>query len=72
TAGADITLTDQTGATALMWGSHRGYVNVVKLLLARDNVNLDEKNHSGYTALSLAEYNNYPDVIELLKKAGAS
>ena len=71
-AGADVNLKDQTGATALMWGSHRGYIDVVKVLLETSNVNLSEKNQSGYTALSLAEYNNYPDVIQLLKKAGAS
>jgi uncharacterized protein len=70
-AGADPNLKDKAGATALMWASHRGHLEAVKFLLQNRSIALDEKNEGGYTALMLARFNNYPQVIELLKAAGA-
>jgi ankyrin repeat protein len=58
------------GATALMWAAHRGYTDVVRMLL---NVGADVnmRNQGGYTALMLAEFNGYSDVVRLLRIAGA-
>ncbi|MEB3310246.1 MAG: ankyrin repeat domain-containing protein [Snowella sp.] len=71
-AGADVNLTDSTQATALMWASHRGYAEIVKTLIQIPAIDLDAKNRGGYTALMLASFNQYFDVVDILKKAGAS
>ncbi len=53
-----------------MWATSRGYTKAVQLLLqAGADVNL--KNQGGYTALMLAEFNEYQDVARLLRAAGA-
>ena len=53
-----------------MWAAHRGYKQAVELLLqAGADVNL--KNRGGYTALAIAEFNGYKDVVRFLKAAGA-
>jgi ankyrin repeat protein len=53
-----------------MWSAHRGYAVAVQLLLdAGAQVNV--KNRGGYTALMLAEFNGYPEVVKRLKVAGA-
>jgi len=70
-AGADINLRDRSDATALMWASHRGYGEIVKVLLEIPNIELDWVNKGGYTALKLAEFNQYPEVVTLLKSVGA-
>ncbi len=66
-AGADVNLQDDADATALMWASHRGHLEAVKLLLHSEQINLDLRNHSGYTAMMLADFNQYPEVLELLQ-----
>jgi uncharacterized protein len=70
-AGADVNLQDDYGATALMWSCHRGYLDAVKVLLICNDLDLSIKNQGGYTALKLAERNQYPEVVELLRQAGA-
>ncbi|NCO74719.1 MAG: ankyrin repeat domain-containing protein, partial [Cyanobacteria bacterium] len=66
-AGADVNLEDKGGGTALMWASHRGYLEAVKLLLEVKNINIHHHNHGNYTAASLAEYNHHPEVAKFLK-----
>jgi len=68
--GADPDRQDVAGATALMWGAHRGHVDVVKKLLAAQ-ANVSICNRAGYTALKLAEFNAYEEVVQLLKAFGA-
>ncbi len=70
-AGADVNAKDVSQATPLMWASHRGYIEAVQLLLNTQQVQLDERNKGGYTALMLAKFNNYPEVVDLLEQAGA-
>jgi ankyrin repeat protein len=42
--GADLSLQDSAGATALMWAAHRGYSEAVELLLsAGADVNVKNK-----------------------------
>jgi hypothetical protein len=53
-----------------MWAAHRGYADAVQLLLDA-GVDVNVKNRGGYTALMIAEFNGYPDVVQLLKAAGA-
>ena len=67
-SGATVNLTDASGATALMWASHRGHLASAKILLATGQVDLLVENQGGYTALMLAEYNQYPEMVALLKQ----
>ncbi len=58
------------GTTALMWASQYDNIEIVNLLIeAKANVNL--KNHSGQTALKLAEENGNYEIVVALKAAGA-
>jgi ankyrin repeat protein len=34
-------------------------------------VDVNVKNQGGYTALMIADFNDYPEVVKLLKAAGA-
>jgi hypothetical protein len=53
-----------------MWAAHRGYTDAVQVLL-KSGVDMNVKNRGGYTALMIAEFNSYPDVVQLLKAFGA-
>jgi ankyrin repeat protein len=58
------------GATALTWAAHRGHTDVVQVLLDT-GVDVNVRNQGGYTALMIAEFNGYPEVVKRLKAAGA-
>ncbi|GKZ35264.1 hypothetical protein AbraIFM66950_005858 [Aspergillus brasiliensis] len=50
----------------LSWAAERGHVEVVKLLLGADEVDIDCKNSIGRTPLALAAENGYEEVVKLL------
>ncbi|MFD0589688.1 ankyrin repeat domain-containing protein [Paenibacillus sp. GCM10027627] len=50
-AGADTTLTNRYGGTALIPAADRGHVDIVKELLTTSDVNIDHVNKLGWTAL---------------------
>jgi len=75
-AGADPTITNRFGGTALIPASEHGYVEVVKELLTRSNVNVNHINDLGWTALMEAIILNnggeqQQKVIRLLIEHGA-
>jgi ankyrin repeat protein/Flp pilus assembly protein TadD len=68
--GADIDAQNKNGITALMVASFQGNVPTVRLLIARGG-NVNRRADDGSTAVSLATSKNHPDVVTILKQAGA-
>ena len=66
TAKVLLDLRDDTGATALMWATHRQHHPIVQLLLAA-GADRYCKNKGGLTALDLAEINGDQQSRDLLK-----
>lgn len=52
-----------------MWAVHRGYEEAVGLLL-RAGADVNLKNRGGYTALMIAEFNGYRNVVRKLLAVG--
>ncbi len=49
--GRDVNEAGESGFTALNWASHEGHVEVVRLLLARQDVEVNKSAADGLTAL---------------------
>ncbi len=65
-AGIDKNLQAEDGATALILASERGNLEIVKFLLKKSDVKLDQKRFDGATALILASQNGHAKVVEAL------
>ena len=50
----------------LMWAAEAGHIKIVQLLLDRRNVNADDDNNVGHTALQRAAMRGYAGVVRLL------
>jgi uncharacterized protein len=70
-AGAEVNARDKGGATALMWASHRGALETLKVLLECPNIGLNDKNQGGLSALMLARLDRRDAIVQLLENAGA-
>ncbi|KAF2029019.1 ankyrin [Setomelanomma holmii] len=57
---------DDGGRTALIWASHHGHEEVVKMLLARDDVRHDREDHRRDIALNYAARQGQTAVVKLL------
>lgn len=74
-AGADVNGRSRDGSTALMAAAQGNRIEAVKALIELrgsrffGGLDLNAKNNDGKTALSLAS--RYPEVVKLLKEAGA-
>ena len=68
---ADVNATGtEDGNTALMLAANRGFLDIVRLLLAAGaDVNIRAKD--GWTALAAAEMVGDAEIAELIRKAGA-
>lgn len=66
--GANLEAKDGAGMTPLLWACFGGNVKVVERLLAK-GADIQAKDASGGTALTWAK--DHPNVVALLKKAGA-
>ena len=53
-----------TTNTSLHEAAKNGHTEVVKLLLAHDNINSNIRNRSGKTARQLAESNGYEETVK--------
>lgn len=76
TQGLDPTITNRYGGTALIPASEHGYVDVIKELLSRTEVDVNHVNNLGWTALLEAIILNngnetQQQVIQLLIEDGA-
>ena len=67
-AGPDVDAVDWEGYTALMFAAVSGQLDVVHALLAQ-GADVNVKNKVGSSALMMAS--GYPDVVKILKEAGA-
>jgi ankyrin repeat protein len=70
-AGADVTLADETGATALYQAAGRGNGAIVRLLLSHSKAELNVKGQRRMTPLLLALSRGYAEVVKYLLEAGA-
>ncbi|VUZ38743.1 unnamed protein product, partial [Hymenolepis diminuta] len=66
--GADVNTQDDIGNTALMCAIDCGNLEMVKLLIARPEINLDLKDQEGSTAISIAEAGGNEDIIRLIRE----
>lgn len=64
--GADVSITDSRGSTALHLAAHFGKVNIVRLLLEKDSKLALRGDNNGDTPLHCAAAKGVADVIEAL------
>jgi ankyrin repeat protein len=57
------------GKTALMWACENGCEDVVKLLLSREDIEVNAKDDDGRTALMFACDNGHEGVVKLLRSS---
>jgi len=53
-----------------MWAVAEGYSQAVDILI-QFGADVNLKNQGGYTALMIAEFNNYRGISKILREAGA-
>ncbi|MBQ4899817.1 ankyrin repeat domain-containing protein [Paenibacillus sp. Marseille-P2973] len=75
-AGADTTVTNRFGGTALIPAADRGHVEIVRELLANSDVDVDHVNNLGWTALLEAVIlgdggTSHQEIVNLLIQYGA-
>ena len=67
----NVNATDCMGSTALTWAAGRGYEEVVKILLEREDINPDQADTKyGQTPLSWAAENGHERVVKMLLERG--
>jgi len=64
--GCDINQIDSQGNTPLIWAAKNGHEGVVKILLARDDVNPYKPDNDGRTPLWRAAFNGHERVVKIL------
>lgn len=69
--GANLNCYDKDGFTPIMFASINNYVTLIRLLASRSDVNLNQRNSFGYSALTLAVVFGNTEIADILKKAGA-
>src|SRR5204863_251149 len=69
--GADPGISDKDGWTALMRAVFKGHTNTAKVLLARA-ADVSAEGSDQKTALKIAEDRRLPEMVQLLKSAGAT
>jgi ankyrin repeat protein len=69
--GAEVDLRDSEGRTPLSWAAQMGHETVVKLLVARDDVDINSKDIWGRTPLSVAAERGHEAVVATLLACAA-
>ncbi|RDW68740.1 uncharacterized protein DSM5745_08500 [Aspergillus mulundensis] len=65
-ADIDINALDSLGRSALSWACRKGMFNLVKVILARDDVVLSRRDVHGHSELDLAVVSGHEDIVKLL------
>ncbi|CAH0028088.1 unnamed protein product [Clonostachys rhizophaga] len=71
-ANASVNMKDFVGLTALMLASLNEHVDCVRLLLRHSDINIDQRDNEGRTALCYAARTCDPEVVAALLAEGAS
>ncbi|XP_067653405.1 ankyrin repeat domain-containing protein 50-like [Haliotis asinina] len=69
--GADVSLVDRVGDNILHYACDGGDVEMVKLILDLDVVDVNARNNNGYTAADIARRRRHQRVLDLLVSRGA-
>jgi ankyrin repeat protein len=64
--GYNPNLKNNYNRTSFLWAAEEKYENIIKLLLAKNNIDLDINNTDDRTPLSLIVENGYERMIRLL------
>lgn len=67
TGEANPDVVDKREFTALMYSIKNNMINVIPVLLQTNNSNPTFKNSKGDSAFTIAKYNNYNDIVEMLE-----
>ena len=70
-AGARVCVADNKGNGCLTVAAHHGHTETVRTLLCMPEVDVNQSNDSGFTALHHAVFEKHSDVVQLLIDAGA-
>ena len=63
----DVNATGSAGSTTLTWAASKGYEDIAKILLERDDVNLDQAaTENGRMPLSWAAKNGHQGIVKML------
>ena len=60
----------KTGFTPLMYAIDRGAIEIAQYFISK-NAELNVKSHKGFSAISLASFKCYPELVKMLKDNGA-
>ena len=71
--GIEINTPDtKVGNTPLIVASAKGHVEIVKLLLGVEGIEINQPANNGVTALGLAKQQEHTEIVQLLIAAGAT
>ena len=70
-AGAEVCVTDKQGDTCLSLAAVFGHTETVRYLVGLKEVDVNQKDNDGYTAMLLATERSHADVVQVLIDAGA-
>lgn len=71
-AGMTPNAQDGENNTGLIVASGEGYIEIVRLLLKQDSININVKNNLGHTALIATAINKHDNIVDLLLEHNAS
>ncbi|VYS45111.1 unnamed protein product [Arabidopsis thaliana] len=69
---AILSVEDSKGNTPLHTATNKGRIKIVRCLVSFDGINLNAMNKAGDTALDIAEKIGNPELVSVLKEAGAA
>ncbi|XP_046576421.1 early endosome antigen 1-like isoform X2 [Haliotis rubra] len=68
--GADVSLVDRYGYNVLHWASLGGDLEIVKLIVSRNVLDINARDNYGHTAVYWARRRGHPRVVEFLVSRG--
>lgn len=68
----DVNLKDECNSTTLIYVSYHGYKDILNLLFKVKNIDLDNCNTDGFTALMGACYSSNCEIVKMFINAGAN